>query len=362
MIGSADRNVGKTLLACELIRRHAPTQAIIAVKITTIKKENGTCPRGGDGCGVCGNLPGKFSLTEIQDRPTNKDTTRLLAAGASKVFWLRVHAAHLAEGVEALLAQIPAGQPSIWESNSARLAVNPGTFLILREKGSNKIKESCLRVLNQADRVLDFNGTSWDLSPARISFSAGQWWVRQDATAIVLAGGKSSRMGQDKNFLPVHGRPMIEHIISQLAPWFDDVLIGANEPAKFSFLQRRVIPDREPYMGPLMGLSSCLSKSSTELNFVTACDIPRLDPNFIMQMIQAAGGYDIVMPLSPDRRPEPLLAVYRKSVGAFADQILARGGRRLTSLFDLVKVKFIDMPDADWYRNVNTPEDYHDYV
>jgi len=362
MIGSADRNVGKTLLACELIRRHAPTQAIIAVKITTIKEESGTCPRGGDGCGVCGTLQGNFSLTEFHDGPQNKDTSRLLKAGASKVFWLRVHDAHLVEGVEALLTQIPAGQPSIWESNSARLALEPGAFLILREKGSDKIKESCLRVLNQADRVLDFDGTSWALSPERISFSSGQWWIRQKATAIVLAGGKSSRMGQDKNFLPVKGRPMIEHIVNQLAPWFDDVLIGANEPAKFNFLQRRVIPDREPDMGPLMGLSSCLSKSSTELNFVTACDIPRIDPHFLMQMIQAAEDYDIVMPLSPDRRPEPLLAVYRKSVGAFADQVLSRGGRRPADLFDLVKVKYIDMPAADWYHNVNTPKDYHDYV
>ncbi|MEI6787101.1 MAG: molybdenum cofactor guanylyltransferase [bacterium] len=363
MIGSAGRNAGKTLLACDLIRRYASTQSLVAVKVTTIKEESGgACPRGEVGCGVCGDFHGRYDLAQVHDGPPNKDTTRLLEAGASKVFWLRVRDAHLAEGIEATLKLIPDGQPAIWESNSARRVLTPAAFLVLREKGNARIKESCQRVMDVADRILDFDGTGWDLSPDRITFSAGCWHIRQDAAAIVLAGGQSRRMGQDKNFLPVAGRPMIEHIVRQLEPWFDDVFIGANDPAKFAFLQRRVVPDREPGMGPLMGLLSCLAESRHDLNFVTACDIPTLDPHFLMRMIQAAEGYDIVMPHSLDRRPEPLLAVYRKSVCASAEQVLLRGGRRMSDLFELVKVKTVTMPESDWYRNLNTPEDYHGAV
>jgi len=360
MIGAADRNVGKTFLACELIRRQSP--APVAVKVTTIQNEAEECPRGGDGCGGCGSFIGNYSLTQIHDGPPNKDTTRLLEAGASKVFWLRVRDTHLAEGVAAALEQIPVGQASIWESNSARRVVKPAIFLVLREQGSDRIKDTCAAVLDHADRILDFTGAGWGLEPGRIAFADGCWTLRQEAAAIVLAGGQSRRMGQDKNFLPFHGRPMIEHIVGQLTPWFDEVMIGANEPDKFAFLQRRVVSDREPGQGPLMGLLSCLAASRHELNFVTACDIPLQDPRFMMRMIQAAAGWDIVMPLSPEGRPEPLLAVYRKTVCAAAEQVLARGGRRVADLFDHVKVKNVPMTEAGWYRNLNTPEDYRDAV
>jgi len=360
MIGSADRNVGKTLLACELIRRYAPSRTtLVAVKITTIHEESSPCPRGGDGCGVCGDFRGTYCLEQVTEGPPNKDTTRLLAAGASKVFWLRVRDSHLAEGISALLEALPRDQPSIWESNSARLVQEPGIFLVLREKGSTRMKESCQRVIHHADHILEFNGTGWNLSPDRVTLANGCWSIRQNATAIVLAGGHSRRMGQDKNFLPIQGRPMIQHIVEQLLPWFDEVIIGANDPGRFAFLQRRVIPDRQPEMGPLMGLCSCLSESRHELNLLTACDVPAVDPHFLMKMIQSSEDCDIVMPLSSGQQPEPLLALYRKSVGGYAEKILNQGKRRMADLFELVKVKFIDMPQADWYRNLNTMEEYH---
>ncbi|MEI6809999.1 MAG: molybdenum cofactor guanylyltransferase [bacterium] len=362
MIGSAERNVGKTLLACELIRRLKPQTSIIAVKVTTIREKNAPCPHGDEGCGLCGAFKGNFTLTQEHDGPPDKDTRRLIDAGSLKVFWLRVREAHLASGVEALLNIVPAGQATILESNSARQMLEPSLFLVLRQDGGSRIKESCRQVIDQADRILSFNGTGWDLSPDRISYSAGRWWMRQDATAIILAGGRSLRMGQDKNFLPVAGRPMIQNIVEQLSPWFNDILIGANDPEKFQFLQRRIIPDRQPGMGPLMGILSCLSESRSELNFITACDVPVFDPHFLMKMIQAAHGSDITVPLSPDGRPEPLLAVYRKSVAAAAEQVLQNGGRRISDLFKVVKVKFVDVSGLDWYRNINTMDEYRSAI
>lgn len=359
MIGSSGRNVGKTLLACEMIRRHAASYAVTAVKITTIHEEEWSCPHGADGCGVCGSFKGDYQLTEEHDGPPDKDTTRLLTAGAARVFWLRVRHEHLAEGVGELVRRLPVGQPVVIESNSARQVLAPGLFLVLRDGGA-EVKASCRRVMGQADRTLIFDGGGWGVATERITFSAGRWWMRQEAAGIVLAGGQSRRMGQDKNFLPVAGRPMIQHIVAQVAPWVDEVLIGADDSGKFAFLQCRVVPDREVGMGPLMGLCSCLAASKHELNVVTACDIPMQDPHFLMRMIDAAQGNDIVMPLSQGGRPEPLLAVYRKSVGTVAEQVLSCGGRRMADLFTSVRVKYIGMDESGWYRNVNTMEDYRD--
>ncbi len=359
MIGSSGRNVGKTLLACELVRRHAAVHAVTAVKITTIHEEEWDCPHGVAGCGVCGSLQGDYQLTEEKDGPPDKDTTRLLKAGATRVFWLRVRQPHLAEGVGELMRRLPAGQPAVIESNSARQVLAPGLFLILRDGGA-EVKASCRGVMGQADRTLIFDGRGWGMAPDRITYSAGRWWMRQEAAGIVLAGGQSRRMGQDKNFLPVRGRPMIQHIVEQVAPWVDEVLIVATDSDKFAFLRCRVVPDRQVGIGPLMGLCSCLAESKHELNLVTACDIPELDPHFLMRMMDAAPGSDIVMPVSSGGRFEPLLAVYRKSVGGVAEQVLSRGGRRMADLFGLVKVKSIGMDESGWYRNVNTMEDYRE--
>ena len=85
MIGSADRNSGKTTFACALIAHLSGRHEIVAAKVTTIQERDGTCPRGGDGCGVCATLDGRFCITEETVRGGTKDTQRLLDAGAFKV-------------------------------------------------------------------------------------------------------------------------------------------------------------------------------------------------------------------------------------------------------------------------------------
>ena len=358
LLGSAGRNAGKTGLACEVIRRHQGTQPLVAVKVTTIREAAATCPRGGPGCGVCHEFDGRFSLEEIHDGAPRKDTTRLLEAGAERVFWLRVREEHLDEAVAATLRAIPPDQPSVWESNAARQAIEPGLFLVLREQGNPAMKSSCRRVLDRADRIVEFTGAVWSPEPERVRWRDGRWTLRQAATAVVLAGGQGKRMGQDKNFLPVNGRPLVGHVVDQLDPWFDEVIIGSGDAAKFAFLNRRVVPDREAGQGPLMGLLSCLLESRHELNFVTACDIPRHDPHLLMRLVALADDGDIVLSLSPDGRREPLLAVYRRTIAPVIEKVLRAGGRRFSDLCDHVRVRTVPLSGVDWYRNLNTPEEY----
>ena len=358
IIGAAGRNVGKTEFACRLIERYAPQQTVCAVKVTTVRDRNGQCPRGAKGCGVCGSLQEPFCITDESGASPAKDTGRMARAGAPRVLWLRVHADHLAAGMRALLDQIPPSAAVVCESNSAREVLDPGLFLVVREKDGEAVKPSCRNVLALADRVSEFAAGAWDLQPEEVVCEGQRWYLRQPAAAAILAGGASRRMGADKSLLPFAGVPLIEHVTRQLRPIFPEIVIGANDPAKFAFLGLPVFPDEVPGQGPLMGILSCLTQTRAELCFVTGCDIPWHNPHLINQLLQAADGYDIVMPRSSADRLEPLCAVYRKTVIGPARQILRNGGRRIVALFDQVRVRFLDLPDEQWVHNLNTPDDY----
>lgn len=358
LIGAAGRNVGKTEFACKLIRRLAPRGDTVGVKITTIREQGGSCPRGGAGCGVCGSLQGPYLVTEERDTTSGKDTARMLEAGASRVLWLRVRQASLAEGVRALMALIPDDAPIVCESNSAREVVTPSCFVIIRAKQSEEIKESCRRVMAKADRQLEFDGTGWDAQPEELVFHLGRWWWRMDAAAMVLAGGNSRRMGQDKSMLPFGAKPLLAHIADQLRPHFRFLLVGANDPARYGIAGAPVIPDRIPGQGPLMGLSSCLEATTADRTFLTGCDIPTMDIPTIRSMMDGLDGYDAVIPVTADGRRHPLFAAYRRSVLPVAQGALAEGRRRMEDLLERVRVKTFPIHDDGWFRNLNTPEEY----
>lgn len=359
LIGAADRNVGKTEFACALIRRYAGTYPVMGIKITTIADGTGTrCPRGGAGCGVCSALSGRYCITDEREAPPGKDTGRMYAAGASRVYWLRTRQNALQEGLEDLLRRIPADTPVVCESNSAREVIEPGGFLVIRRKGSASVKASCQAVLGLADRIVEFDEAAWNYPPDLVVFSQGQWAVREQAAAIVLAGGNSRRMGRDKSLLPLGGKPMIVQVIAQLEPLFAAVLIGANAPEKYRFLKLKIVPDHAPGQGPLMGLVSCLEASPYELNFVTACDIPSMQVRLIRSMLRAADGFDVVIPVCEDGNYEPLYAVYRKTVLAAAKAVLQRGGRRIVETFDALRVRSVPLTGAGWYLNLNTRDEY----
>ncbi len=362
VIGAAGRNVGKTEFACQVIARYASAHTVVGIKITTIRDRDGACPRGGQGCGECGSLNGEYLVTRETAGDNDKDTTRMLHAGAAAVYWLRVRREFLHEGVSRLLQEIPADALVVCESNSVRSVLVPGVFLVIREKNSTATKESCQSVITHADRILSFDGKDWDTQPGDVTYLAGRWVLRQDAAAIILAGGQSQRMGQDKSMLPTPNGPLIAHITDQLRPQFREILIAANDSQKYAFLGLPVVPDQIPGQGPLMGILSALEASSHDLNFITGCDIPHMDVAFIRQLLHEASDCDLVMPRSGEGRYEPLFAVYRKSVCGPAREILTGGGRKIAMLLDRVRSRIIPMPDAPWYRNLNTQEEYAQWV
>jgi molybdopterin-guanine dinucleotide biosynthesis protein A len=363
MLGSAGINAGKTELACALLRKLKKTNDVIGIKVTTIKDKDGQCPRGGEGCGVCSSIEGNFCITQETDSGSGKDTARLLAAGASRVFWLRVLKEHLIEGLTALLEIIGPDAVSICESNSLRQVVKPGLFLMVRNRDLKTWKSSAQQVKKCADRIIISEASSFDFDIDRIKLINGRWILQMQATAIIMAGGDSSRMGIDKSMLPIKGKPLIKTICEQLRGFFDQILISANEVDKFAFLGFEVVPDKVPKQGPLMGIASALQASANELNFVVACDIPKINLTCVNRMLAEAAKSqaDIVIPITGKKRYEPLFAIYRKSALEAINKALSSGKCKISDAFTLCKIKYIELDDKDWLVNLNTIDDYEEF-
>jgi molybdopterin-guanine dinucleotide biosynthesis protein len=189
LLGAGGRNSGKTLLACKIIEQYSQKHFIVGVKITTIRNTDGTCPRGGEGCGVCTSLDGVYCITEELDKTTKKDTSRLLASGARRVFWLRVMKNHLIEGLKALFDVLPEKSAVVCESNSIRTILKPGVFLLVRDKNQKTMKPSARSVQKMADRIVEFDpgmthDKPFDIDMDDIRFINQNWILRKSATVV----------------------------------------------------------------------------------------------------------------------------------------------------------------------------------
>jgi molybdopterin-guanine dinucleotide biosynthesis protein A len=180
-------------------------------------------------------------------------------------------------------------------------------------------------------------------------------------SAIILAGGQSRRMRREKSLLPVDGRTLIETVIAQLRPHFDQIIISAAARDKFAFLNLPLIEDEMPGQGPLMAIMSALRASANDVNFILACDIPFIHVPFMQQILRLARGRDIVVPRYRDGKFEPLFAAYNRAIIPLIEKQLAGGDRKISSLFTSCRTKFVAMDGQKWFRNLNTLKEYHDY-
>jgi len=153
---------------------------------------------------------------------------------------------------------------------------------------------------------------------------------------------------------------LIGKIAAQLKGNFREILVS-GDPAKYDFPGSRPVPDLEPDRGPLMGLLSTLRASTTELNWVTTCDMPEPNLAFVRKMIRSIGSYDAVVPVDADGWKQPLIGLYRKSVADAIERQLATDECSMRNLISALKVEYIPLTPG-WYRNLNTQNDYQDYL
>lgn len=157
LIGSTGRNSGKTTLSMALVQALKKYFHVVGLKVTTIEERDGKCPRGGEGCGVCGSLKGNFEIIEETSKLLNKDTSLLLASGAEKVYWIKTLKAYSGEAIKAFMSKIPTNTLIICESNSLRNVVKPGVFVMLNNRGDAPIKKSAKEVIDKANIVIGFD-------------------------------------------------------------------------------------------------------------------------------------------------------------------------------------------------------------
>ena len=363
LIGSMGRNTGKTELACALIQKITEGKKVVCLKVSTIHHANGACARGNaKGCGVCSSLKGDWCLEPELSRDGKKDTSKMLLAGADEVYWLRARPTALVEGVTEFLRNVGSDSIIICESNSLRQVVSPGVFLLMRNVRSSEEKPSAKQVAAYADRMVTFDGNRFDLDLDDVSVVGTEAVIRKRCTAILLAGGKSRRMGTNKALLPLNGTSMIQHILTQLRPLCTEILISSAESGHYGDLPFRKVVDRYPDSGPFGGIVSGLEAARNHICLVSACDIPHIGASFVIDMINEGRKSEVVVPKSDDGKLEPLFAVYTRSVIGRMRELLLRGEFRMRKLFPLCYTTYFPAADVSIIKNLNTRDEYETYV
>jgi molybdenum cofactor guanylyltransferase len=185
-----------------------------------------------------------------------------------------------------------------------------------------------------------------------------------DATAVVLAGGKSSRMGRPKSLLLFDGEPLIVHIARALERLFAETVIVAAPEQELPPVPAILARDEVPYQGPVGGIYYGLKAASGKFCFVTSCDVAFLNASLISHLISLISDYDVVVPHWQNRF-QPLQAVYCTSVLPLLKEQLDRKELRPIFLFDKVRTRKVDEeeirifdPEGLSFFNMNTCDDY----
>ena len=185
-------------------------------------------------------------------------------------------------------------------------------------------------------------------------------------SAVILAGGNSSRMSKNKLILSLGKFTIVEMLVGILKGLFAECIIVTDRPQDYRGLPVRVAPDL--YDGvpksSLRGIHGGLSASRQPYSFVVGGDMPFVKPAFIRHLCQLAEGYDLVIPWK-EPHYHPLAAVYSRSILPLINDMLASGNYRLGSLREHLRslpVHVDDLRACDpelWSLfNINTPEDY----
>ena len=181
------------------------------------------------------------------------------------------------------------------------------------------------------------------------------------AAAIVLCGGRSSRMGRPKAWLPWRGVPMLTHVVGTLREAVDEVVVVTSARLDPPEVSARVVRDRRDGWGPLAGIAEGLAHVEADRAFVTSTDAPFLTPAFARALLSRGRAAAPVL----DGFVQTLSAVYPRDGVDVAERLLAEGRRRPLELLEAVGFEALGpdaLPDLDSVRGVNTAQAYLDAV
>ena len=184
--------------------------------------------------------------------------------------------------------------------------------------------------------------------------------ANEKVSGIILAGGLGRRMGGvDKGLQPLHGHPMVAHVLGRLAPQVDEIVINANHNQdRYRALGHRVVGDAiGGFAGPLAGLHAGLQAIANPLAVTVPCDSPFLPADLVARLRDALGSNDLAVAKTGEQA-HPVFALVRQSVAGNLEAFLSSGGRKIDAWYAALKVVEVSFDDeADAFRNINTREE-----
>jgi molybdopterin-guanine dinucleotide biosynthesis protein A len=187
-------------------------------------------------------------------------------------------------------------------------------------------------------------------------------------TVAISAGGRSSRMGTDKSFVPLLGKPMIEHVLASVSDLGqDETILITNHPGDYAHLNLPMFTDVVPDQGALGGIYTALHYSHNADVLTLACDMPFLNPDLLRYMItlraENGGPYDVIVPRVEDH-PQGLHALYNRRCLPFIRAQIDAHHLKVISFYGDMRVRYLEPPE--WlqldprglsFHNINTPEE-----
>lgn len=184
-------------------------------------------------------------------------------------------------------------------------------------------------------------------------------------SALLLAGGRSRRMGRNKALMNLSpgGPPVVSLAVTRLQAVADEILLVGSDPAPYSFLGLQQVPDVYPDAGSLGGIYSGLSAAHNRHALVVACDMPFLNVALLGYMASLPRDYDVLIPVLEE--PEPMHAIYSQACLPWMTEKLEAERYKIIGWFDKARVQYLDRgtvrrfdPQLRSFYNMNTPEEW----
>lgn len=189
----------------------------------------------------------------------------------------------------------------------------------------------------------------------------------RDVSGVILAGGRSSRYGENKGFARLNGITLIERVINALQPLFKEIVLITNTPYEYEHLGLAMHEDIIKGLGPLGGIHTALSKINSEAGFFVACDMPALNRDLIHYMVEVSGNFDVVIPCIAGKM-ETLHAIYSKTCLKPVKRLIDSGQRQIFRFFHEVSVRCVEKeeilrfdPELISFSNINRPQELSKY-
>jgi len=179
---------------------------------------------------------------------------------------------------------------------------------------------------------------------------------------IILCGGRSRRMGQNKALLKLGQLTIIEQVANTLSKICSEIIISTNSE-ELNFLPFKIVKDKLTDIGPIAGFHSTLMETSNEHNLIVSCDTPFITTEILEYLYSLRKNYDAVLPVTGDQI-QPMTGYFRKSLFQKIEEEIKTGNRKPINIFENSNLLLVDVNNQlevykdNLFFNINSPEDY----